>query len=165
MKFALTFIRPEYETPIAVSGDTLSELSDKIDETIEKRAHDVYISAAKDANQDELEEIASMLLIKGHFLRQNKYCPRIDIFANVKGEDILDSQDFYVSSLHPNILDILFNAFYGGNRLTTMFNHTIRFQYVYFDPKSKKKWTREVGYKIEEHFNKRLKELKNKEAE
>lgn len=29
MKFALTFIRPEYETPIAVSGDTLSELSER----------------------------------------------------------------------------------------------------------------------------------------
>jgi hypothetical protein len=165
MNIVLNFIRPEYETPISISGNSLLELSDRIDKTIEKKAHDVYISV--DDNKatleeiEKIEEIASMLLMKGHFLAQSKYCPNVDIVANDEDHYILDSQHFYMSSLNPNMLDMLFNAFYGGHKMNAMLKLTDGFQYTYFDSKNKQEWVRKVGYKVEDHFNKRLKELKN----
>lgn len=157
MKFALTFIRPEYETPILIPGNTLSELSDRIDKTIERRPHDVCISAiGEDTNQDELKEIASMLLMKGHFLLQNKYCPRVDIFANDKSNCVLDHLQFYVSSTHQNLLDIIFNAFLGGDKFNTMIKRTDRFQYAYFDPQTKHDWIYNVGCIVKDHFNRKL---------
>ncbi len=165
MNIVLNFIKPEYETPITISGNSLSELSDRIDKTIGRRPHDVYISV--DDNKaslkeiEEIEEIASMLLMKGHFLVQNKYCPRVDIVANDEDHYILDSQHFYVSSLHPNMLDMLFNAFYGGHKMNAMLKLTGRFQYTYFGSKNKQEWVRKIGCKVEDHFNKRLKGRKN----
>lgn len=163
-KYVLTFMKPEWETPIAIPGDSISELSDRINKTIEKRSHDVYISVDEDeVVREEIEEVASMLLMKGHFLAQVKYCPKVSIFADDKDHCTLDSQFFYVSSLHPKMLDIIFNVFYGGDRLSDMLSLIDRFQYVYFDPKNKQDWVRKVGYKVEEHFNERLKEFKNSE--
>lgn len=169
MNILLKFIRQEYETPIVISGNSLSELSDRIDKTIEKKAYNVYISVndnkATLKEIEKLEEIASMLLMKGHFLAQSKYCPNVDIVANDEDHYILDTQHFYVSSLHPNILDVVFNAFYGGHKMNAMLKLTDRFQYTYFNSKNKQEWARKVGYKVEDHFNKRLKELKNSEED
>ncbi len=159
--FILIFTEPEWKVPIVVTGDTVGELCYRVDNTINDKGCDVSIAArTDDVDRNEIQEIASMLLIKGHRLVQNDLYVQVGIFAKDNSGRTIDSWWPTVSSISEKALDGIYDSLFGNRKQQVLLEQVKELRYGYFNPHVTRDWSKLVGYKVEDHFNKRLKERK-----
>jgi hypothetical protein len=156
--FILIFTKPEWKMPIVVNGDTIDELCYRVDNTIKDEGCDVSIAArTDDVDRNEVQEIASMLLIKGHRLVQNDLYVQVDIFAKDNSGRTIESWCPTVSSISEKTLDSIYDSLFGNCKQQALLTQVKELRYGYFNPHITRDWSKLVGYKVEKHFNKRLK--------